>query len=128
MTPAQGTTDSGCSRASRRICIAGTGGQGVLTALPLILAEELDAEWSKVKTAWAPPVMKIYGNPHPLFNGVMLTAASVSVPGYYMPLRMAGAQARRVLLDNVAAEWGVPVSELTTEPSVVVHAATARRR
>jgi isoquinoline 1-oxidoreductase beta subunit len=62
-----------------------------------------------------------------LFNGVMLTAASVSVPGYYMPLRLAGAQARRVLLDSVARQWGVPVGELTTEPSVVVHAKSGRR-
>jgi isoquinoline 1-oxidoreductase beta subunit len=102
-------------------------GQGVLTALPLILAEELDADWSKVKTAYAPPIPKIYGNPHPIFNGAMLTAASVSVPGYYMPLRLAGAQARRVLLDNVARQWNVPAGELATEPSVVVHAKSGRR-
>ncbi|HLB15854.1 MAG TPA: molybdopterin cofactor-binding domain-containing protein [Burkholderiales bacterium] len=102
-------------------------GQGVLTALPLILAEELDADWSKVKMEYAPPIPKLYGNRHPLFNGAMLTAASVSVPGYYMPLRMAGAQARRVLLDNVARQWGVPVGELATEPSVVVHAKSGRR-
>ncbi len=102
-------------------------GQGVLTALPLILAEDLDADWSKVKTAYAPPIPKIYGNYHPLFNGAMVTAASISVPGYYMPLRLAGAQARRVLLDNVARQWNVPVGELTTEPSVVVHAKSGRR-
>lgn len=102
-------------------------GQGVLTSLPLMLAEELDADWSKVKAAYAPPIPKIYGNPHPLFNGVMITAASVSIAGYHMPLRMAGAQARRVLLEAVAVKWNVPVSELTTEPSVVVHAKSGRR-
>ena len=48
--------------------------------------------------------------------------ASVSVPGYYMPLRMAGAQARKVLLDAVAEKWKVPVAELTTDKSTVVHA------
>jgi len=102
-------------------------GQGVLTSLPLILAEELDADWSKVKTDFAPVNPKVYGNPHELFKGAQITAASVSVPGYYMPLRLAGAQARRVLLDNVARQWNVPVEELSTEPSVVVHAKSGRR-
>ena len=89
-------------------------GQGILTSLPLILAEELDADWSKVKMEFAPPIPKIYGNYHPLFNGTMLTAASISVPGYYMPLRMAGAQARRVLLDAVAASPSMVVTFLLT--------------
>ena len=78
-------------------------GQGVLTALPLILAEELDADWSKVKCEFAPGNPKLYGGAHKMFPGAQVTLASVSVPAYYMPLRMAGAQARRVLLDNVAA-------------------------
>ncbi len=102
-------------------------GQGVLTALPLILAEELDADWSRVKTEYAPPIPKLYGNPHPLLNGAMVTVASVAIPGYWMPLRLAGAQARRVLLDSVARQWGVPVGELETEPGVVVHAKSGRR-
>jgi isoquinoline 1-oxidoreductase beta subunit len=102
-------------------------GQGALTALPLILAEELDADWSKVTTQYAPPIPKIYGNYHPLFQGAMLTAASVSTPGYWMSMRMGGAQARRVLLDSVAQQWGVPVSELSTEPSMVVHKVSGRK-
>ncbi len=102
-------------------------GQGALTSLALVLAEELDADWSKVTTQYAPPIPKIYGNPHPLFNGVMLTAASVTTPGYWMPMRLGGAQARRVLMENVAREWRVPLSELSTEPGVVVHAASGRR-
>ena len=102
-------------------------GQGVLTSLPLILAEELDADWSKVTTQYAPPNPKIYGNYHRLFNGAMLDAGSLTVPGFWMPLRMGGAQARRVLLDNVARQWSVPVEELSTEPSVVVHAKSGRR-
>jgi isoquinoline 1-oxidoreductase beta subunit len=102
-------------------------GQGALTALSLILAEELDADWSRVITQYAPPIPKIYGNYHPLFRGAMLTAASVSTPGYWMSMRLGGAQARRVLLDNVAQHWGVPVAELSTEPSFVVHAKSGRR-
>jgi isoquinoline 1-oxidoreductase beta subunit len=89
-------------------------GQGTLTTLPLILAEELDADWSKVKVEIAPPNPKVYGNPHPLLNGGQASLASVAVPGYFKPLRVAGAQARRVLMDAVATKWGVPISELST--------------
>jgi isoquinoline 1-oxidoreductase beta subunit len=102
-------------------------GQGTLTALPLILAEELDADWSKVKAEYAPTIPRIYGNYHPAFQGAQINAYSAAVGYYYKPLRTAGAQARRVLLDNVARQWGVPVSELTTEPSTVVHAKSGRR-
>src|SRR5712671_413162 len=100
-------------------------GQGSFTTLPLIIAEELDADWSKVKpvlpTQWDE---KMYGNP---LNGAFQTSASASVNGYFKPLRLAGAQARRVLIDAVAAKWNVPAAELATEPSVVVHKASNRR-
>ncbi len=102
-------------------------GQGTLTALPLILAEELDADWSKVRVEYAPPNPRVYGNPHPLLNGGQASLASIAIPGYFMPLRMAGAQARRVLLDAAAARWGVPVAELSTDSGVVIHAGTGRR-
>ena len=92
------------------LCPASEMGQGVLTALPLILAEELDADWSKVKCEFAPGNPKVYGGAHKMFPGAQVTLASVSVPAYFMPLRMAGAQARKVLLDAVAAEWKVPVA------------------
>jgi isoquinoline 1-oxidoreductase beta subunit len=100
-------------------------GQGSLTSLPLIVAEELDADWSKVRIVAAPPDDKLYGNPG--FGGTMYTAGSNAVRSYFMPLRTFGAQVRRVLLDNAARRWGVPVEELTTEPGVVVHAKSGRR-
>jgi len=109
------------------LCPSAEMGQGVMTSLPLILAEELDADWSKVKTEFAPANPKVYGNPHELFKGAQITAASVSVPGYFMPLRVAGAQARRVLIESVADEWKVPVSELSTDKGFVVHAQSGRR-
>ena len=109
------------------ICPAAEMGQGVMTSLPLILAEELDADWSKVKAEFAPANPKVYGNPHELFKGAQITAASVSVPGYYMPLRMAGAQARKVLIDAVAAEWKVPAAELSTEKGFVIHKKSNKR-
>src|SRR6476620_12594409 len=109
------------------VCPAAEMGQGVLTSLPLILAEELDADWSKVKTEFAPANPKVYGNPHELFKGAQITAASVSVPGYFTPLRMAGAQARRVLIESVANEWKLPAAELSTDKGFVVHAKSKRR-
>lgn len=101
-------------------------GQGSYTTLPLIFAEELDADWSKVRpvrpAAWQD---KRLGNP--AYGGNFQTSASASVHGYFKPLRIAGAQARRVLIEAVAATWNVPASELSTEPSVVVHKASGRR-
>jgi isoquinoline 1-oxidoreductase subunit beta len=100
-------------------------GQGSMTSLPLIIAEELDADWDRVKIVPAPVNEKIYGNPG--FGGMMYTAGSNAVTSYYKNLRLFGAQARRVLLDNAAKRLGVPVEELTTEPSVVVHARSGRK-
>jgi isoquinoline 1-oxidoreductase beta subunit len=100
-------------------------GQGSMTSLPLIVAEELDADWAKVRVVPAPPIEAIYGNPG--FGGMMYTAGSNAVRSYYQPLRTFGAQVRRVLLDNAANKLGVSVDELSTEPSVVVHAKSGRR-
>src|SRR4029079_11271588 len=100
-------------------------GQGSMTSLPLIIAEELDANWTKVRIVPAPPQEAIYGNPG--FNGMMYTAGSNAVTSYYIPLRTMGAQVRRVLLDNAARKLGVPFEELTTEPSTVVHAKSGRK-
>jgi isoquinoline 1-oxidoreductase beta subunit len=100
-------------------------GQGSTTSLPLIIAEELDADWSKVRIVPAPPIEALYGNPG--FAGQMYTAGSNAVTSYFRPLRIFGAQVRRVLLDNAANKLGVPVAELTTEPSMVVHAKSGRK-
>src|SRR5215813_1120074 len=100
-------------------------GQGSMTSLPLILAEELDADWSKVRIVPAPVNEAIYGNPG--FGGMMYTAGSNAVTSYFKPLRTFGAQVRRVLIDNAAKKWGVPVEELTTEPGAVVHAKSGRK-
>ena len=70
-------------------------GQGSMTSLPLIIAEELDADWNKVKIVPAPVIEKIYGNPG--FGGMMYTAGSNAVTSYYKNLRLFGAQTRRVL-------------------------------
>jgi isoquinoline 1-oxidoreductase subunit beta len=100
-------------------------GQGSMTSLPLIIAEELDADWSKVRIVPAPAIEAIYGNPG--FGGMMYTAGSNAVTSYYRPLRIFGAQVRRVLIDNAAKKLGVPAEELSTEPSTVVHAKSGRK-
>jgi isoquinoline 1-oxidoreductase beta subunit len=100
-------------------------GQGSMTSLPLIIAEELDADWNKVQIVPAPVNEQIYGNPG--FGGMMYTAGSNAVSSYYQNLRLFGAQVRRVLLDNAANKLGVPMDELATEPSVVVHAKSGRK-
>ena len=78
-------------------------GQGSMTSLPLVLAEELDADWSKVRVVPVPLIDKLYANPA---FGMIYTAGSNAVRSYFTTLRIFGAQARRVLLDNAAqALW-----------------------
>src|SRR3989449_4395376 len=100
-------------------------GQGSMTSLPLIVAEELDADWSKVRVVPAPPIEAIYGNPG--FGGMMYTAGSNAVRSYHQPLRTFGAQGRRVLLDNAGRKLGVPLEELSTEPSAGLHPKSGRK-
>jgi isoquinoline 1-oxidoreductase subunit beta len=99
-------------------------GQGSLTSLPLILAEELDADWTKVRVIVAPPNDELYKNPA---FGYMYTAGSNAVTSYFKELRLFGAQVRKVLLANAARHWSVPVAELTTAPNVVIHEKSGRR-
>src|SRR5258708_4753077 len=101
-------------------------GQGSMTSLPLILAEEMDADWSKVVIEWAPADAALYG--YRLGNGRdMAIVGSRAVMLYFNDLRMAGAQVRKVLLMNAAEKWGLDVASLRTEPSAVVDPASGRR-
>ena len=94
-------------------------GQGTMTAMPLLLAEEMDLDWSQVRVVQSPSDPKRFGNPR--FGGGMTTGASRTVQGYYEPLRLAGAQARLVMVNAAAQAMGVPASELRTESSRVIH-------
>src|SRR6059058_914906 len=73
-------------------------GQGIMTALPMILAEELCLDWKRVKIEQAPTNPKIYDHG---------TGGSGSVAGSWLPLRRAGAAAREMLLSAAAARWNV---------------------
>jgi len=99
-------------------------GQGAMTGLPMMLAEELDADWNKVKLEWVGANLA-YANPN--MRGTQVTTASQSVRGYWKPLREAGAAARLMLVTAAAQTWGVPENSLSTEKSVVLHAASGRR-
>ena len=97
-------------------------GQGSMTALPALFAEEMDADWSKVKVEFSPQEAAIYGsiawNPK---VKVMISAGSRVTRDYYLLMRKAGAQARHVLLHSVSKKWNVPIEELTTDNGSVIH-------
>lgn len=94
-------------------------GQGTMTAMPMLLAEEMDLDWSQVRVVQAPSDPRRFGNPR--FGGGLTTGASRTVQGYYDPLRLAGAQARLVMVQAAATAMGVPASELRTQASRVIH-------
>ncbi len=99
-------------------------GQGVMTSMPMLVAEELDFDWSKIKTEWAPADAR-YGNPN--FGGQQLTAVSNSVRGMWKLMREAGATARLMLVTAAAQSWGVPVAACTTDRGEVIHEPSGRR-
>ncbi len=101
-------------------------GQGSMTSVPLMLAEEMDADWNKVKLDWAPADKSLYGYGSGSRKS-MAIVGSRAVRSYFNVMRTAGAQVRKVLLSSAAQQWGVPVNELTTQPSVVIHAPSNRR-
>ena len=87
--------------------------------------EIMDVAWGDVRIEMSPSDPEVYGNPG--FFGLIYTASSTAVFGYYQQLRHFGAQTRHVLLQNAAYKWHVPVTELVTEPSVVVHEGSGRK-
>jgi isoquinoline 1-oxidoreductase subunit beta len=99
-------------------------GQGVYTSIPMILAEELDADFAQVTLGHAPPSDKLYGNP--LF-GIQATGNSNSVRAWWKPLRTAGASARAMLVQAAAKQWQVDPASCTTANSEVMHAESGRK-
>jgi isoquinoline 1-oxidoreductase subunit beta len=99
-------------------------GQGVMTAMPALIAEDMDADWSLVRVVQAPADSRTYGNPG--FGGRQLTGGSRTTQGYYELLRMVGAQTRKILIASAQGLLDVPANELTTEPGRVIHKASGR--
>jgi isoquinoline 1-oxidoreductase subunit beta len=102
-------------------------GQGSMTAIPMIFAEEFDADWKNVKIEFSPADDVIFKNPTSWVKGIMLTLGSSTVSGYYDAVRLYGAQARKVLMTTVADMWDVSLRELKTEPGVVIHKTSKRQ-
>jgi isoquinoline 1-oxidoreductase beta subunit len=88
-------------------------GQNVMTSLPMIVAEELDADWKDVVVEQAPHNNQLYGR--------QFTGGSFSVRTYWKPLREAGAAARQMLIEAAAQTWNVPAEEITTKAGILSH-------
>ncbi|WP_164937962.1 xanthine dehydrogenase family protein molybdopterin-binding subunit [Bradyrhizobium guangxiense] len=99
-------------------------GQGTYTSISAVIAEELDADWSKVEVQHAPPNDKLYGNPT---FGLQVTGNSNSIRAWWLPLRKAGATARAMLVQAAASQWGVEPSSCTASKGEVAHTASGRK-
>jgi isoquinoline 1-oxidoreductase subunit beta len=99
-------------------------GQGIYTAVAMILAEELDADISSVVLEHAPANEKLYANPA---FGVQATGGSTSVRAFWKPLRVAGASARAMLVQAAASQWQVEPASCTTSKGEVTHSESGRK-
>ena len=129
-------------------------GQGIHTGLAMLLADELDADWTRVQTS-AAPVDRIYNNLAAVADslpfrpdddgavarlarwltiksmrefGEMVTGGSSSIKDLWLPMRHAGASARAMLVAAAAERWGVPAAEIAVESGLVAHASGRRAR
>jgi isoquinoline 1-oxidoreductase beta subunit len=100
-------------------------GQGAYTGIATVVAEELDADWSRVRVESAPADAKRYANL--AFGTIQGTGGSSAMANSWMQLREAGGKARAMLLTAAATEWHVPVEELTVEKSIVYHSGSKRQ-
>lgn len=98
-------------------------GQGVYTSIPMLLAEELECDWTRIVVEMA-PADKAYTNP---LIGQQLTGGSTAIRAFYQPLRQAGASARDLLVRAAAQTWKVKDSECRAENGVVFHKSSDRR-
>ena len=98
-------------------------GQGVYTAIAMILAEELDADFSKIALEHAPPSDKLYGNP---IFGIQATGNSNSIRAFWKVLRTAGAAARAMLVQAAAQQWQADPASCSAANSMVSHPASGR--
>ncbi|ALL11928.1 xanthine dehydrogenase family protein molybdopterin-binding subunit [Caulobacter henricii] len=94
-------------------------GQGNHAGLAAIVAEELDADWTRVKVEQAPANAKLYANGN---QGAQMTGGSSAISNSWDELRKAGAASRAMFVQAAAAKWSVPASEIKVKDSVLSHA------
>jgi isoquinoline 1-oxidoreductase subunit beta len=99
-------------------------GQGVRTALSMMVADELEAEWSQIRVKQA-PAADAFKNP--FIYKSQITVGSASVRGFYEPMRKAGAAGRMMLVKAAAQKWKVPESECEAAKGVVTHKKSGRK-
>ncbi|MFY0687425.1 MAG: xanthine dehydrogenase family protein molybdopterin-binding subunit [Cyclobacteriaceae bacterium] len=103
-------------------------GQGSLTSVPMILADEMDADWSKVKILSSPVDAEKFGvGWYPGGTKNMTTAGSRTIRSYYQLMRETGAQIKGALLRNAANKWDVNFDELSTSSGSVIHSTSNRQ-
>src|SRR4029079_17741575 len=90
----------------------------VMTSIPMLIAEELECDWTKVRAEHA-PVAQVYAH---TALGIQMTGGSMSVATSWEQLRTVGAQARTMLIQAAANQWNVPITECRAENGEVVHA------
>jgi len=100
-------------------------GQGTFTGLPTLVAEEMDADWSRIRVEAAPADAKLYNNL--FFGAVQGTGASTSMANSFEQMRQAGAAARAMLVAAAAEQWAVPAEAITVEAGVVKHLPSKRQ-
>ncbi len=98
-------------------------GQGPMTGLATLVAEELDADWARMRAEHAPSNPDLYKN---LAFGMQGTGGSTAMANSYEQMRRAGATARAMLVQAAARTWGVPVEEITVERGVLRHMRSGR--
>ena len=94
-------------------------GQNIMTSFPMIVAEELDADWTKVKVVQAPLDTQKFER--------QVTGGSGAIPHSWKRLRNAGATARYLLIAAAAKQWNVDATECTTSNGFVIHAKTGNK-
>jgi len=99
-------------------------GQGTYTSIPMLIAEELEVDLSRVRLEHAPPNEKFYGNP--LLAGVQATGNSNAIRAAWQPLRQAGAVARTMLVSAAAKRWNVDPTSCRAQSGEVRHVPTGR--
>ena len=98
-------------------------GQGVYTSLPMLVAEELEADWSKIQIATS-PIGGVYKNP---LIGMQVTGGSTTIRGRWKMLRTAGAAAKEMLIEAAAQQWQVKPTDCHAANSQVIHTATGNQ-